>query len=494
MLETYCTRRSYVAGDNIDLHLSTDAGTVDLIIVRDGLDPQTVLEVKQIAGSVQPIPKDVVENGCAWPVGFTFSARPDWKSGFYKVVLTSAKGDRAEAFFVLRATQPTASILWVIETNTWNAYNFFGGASTYTADGSSYSGGAPRVSFLRPLPRGFVSLPDNSPRMATVGVVDKTLPYARWATALGLTVWTGAASWGQWGSKFAAWLDAEGIEVDYAVNSDLQEFPDILQGYKMMLSVGHDEYWSWPMRNCVEAFIAGGGNVAFFSANTSYWQVRLEKDLQQMVAFKAAVDSDPVIGTAQERQNTGIWSHRLTQRPENQMTGVSFSRGGYARVAGVTPASAGGYTLYRDKHWALEGSGLSYGDQLGGPLSLIGYECDGCELQFKHGLPYPSGSDGTPVDFEIIAIAPVALFSRENSPEWLYPVGVMTDLELVSHQILGKTDAASLATLAHGHAVMGSYVAPGGGTVFTAGTTEWACCLGDPQVACITRTVIKRLS
>jgi hypothetical protein len=494
MLEAYCTRRSYAAGDEIDLHISTDAASLDVAVVRDGLHPQTVFEAERITAASHPIPKDVVENGCAWPVGFTFQAQSGWKSGFYKIALTSLRGERAEAFFVLRAVRPTASILWVIETNTWNAYNFFGGASTYTAGGDSYSGGAARVSFLRPLPRGFISLPEHSPRMATVGVVDRTLPYAAWAAEQGLTVWTGAASWAQWGAKFATWLDREGIQVDYAANSDLQEFPNVLNGYKLMLSVGHDEYWSWPMRDAVEAFIAAGGNVAFFSGNTSYWQVRLEKDLQQMVAFKAAVASDPVMGTAQERQNTGIWSHRLTRRPENKMTGVSFARGGYARVAGVTPASAGGYTIYRDKHWALQDSGLSYGDQLGAALSLIGYECDGCELQLKGGLPFPTGADGTPCNFEVIAIAPVALFSRENSPEWLYPEGVMTDLELVAHQALGNTDPESLATLAHGHAVMGTYVSAGGGSVFTSGTTEWACCLSDPQVACITRNIIQRLS
>jgi hypothetical protein len=494
MLEAYCTRRSYTAGERIAVHFSSDARHLDLVVIRDGSKPQVVFSASRIAGAHYPVPEDAVENGCGWPVGVTLGAQRSWKSGFYKVVLSSAAGDRAEAFFVLRAESPNASILWVIETNTWNAYNFFGGSSTYTADGRSYSAGASRVSFLRTLPPGFVSLPDGAPRVATVGVVDTTIPYIAWAADHGFTVWTGAASWAQWGAKFAAWLDAAGIEVDYAVNSDLQEFPGLLKNYRLMLSVGHDEYWSWEMRDAAEDFIAGGGNVAFFSANTSFWQVRLERNLQQMVAFKAAVASDPVMGTAQERRNTGIWSHRVTQRPENQMTGVSFCRGGYARVAGVTPASAGGYTIYREMHWALEGSGLQYGDQLGGAHSLIGYECDGCELEFKHGLPRPTGADGTPANFEVIAIAPVALFSPQNAPDWLYPEGVMTDLEVVGQQLLGRTEPQSLETLAHGHAVMGTYAAPGGGTVFTGGTTEWACCLSDPQIARITRNIIRKLS
>jgi hypothetical protein len=494
MLEMYCSRRSYVAGDEVQIHFSTDSPSIDLTVSCDGARLETVFNARGIPGSIHPIPTDVVETGCAWPSGFSFEVDANWKSGFYRVVLQAHYGELTESFFVLRAATPKSRILWVVETNTWNAYNFFGGASTYTADGGSYSGGATKVSFLRPLPKGFISLPSDAPRMATVGVVDRSLPYAAWAAGHGVTVWTGAASWAQWGCKFSRWLEAEGIAVDFAVNSDLQEFPGLLRNYKLMLSVGHDEYWSWAMRDAVEGFIAAGGNVAFLSGNTSYWQVRLEKDLQQMVAFKGGVANDPVIGSALERENTGIWSNRLTRRPENQMTGVSFTRGGYARVAGVTPASAGGYTIYRDKHWALKGSGLSYGDQLAAESSLIGYECDGCELTLERGLPVPTGTDGTPSNFEIIAIAPVALFSRENSPEWLYPEGVPTDLEVVAEQVFGNVDADSLATFAHGHAVMGCYVAPSGATVFTSGTTEWACCLGDPQVSQITRNIIERLS
>jgi hypothetical protein len=494
MLEAYCTRRSYVVDNEIGLHISTDAPSVHIRVIRDGRHPLTVLERMDIPGSHYGVPKDVVANGCGWPIGFSFKPGRTWRSGFYRVVLVGSGGETAEASFVLRESSPNSRILWVIETNTWNAYNFFGGQSTYTDGGGSYSGGAPRVSFLRPWPRGFVSLPANAPRLATVGVVDTSVPYAAWAAKRGLTIWTGAASWGQWGSKFAAWLDAENIAVDYAVSSDLEEFPGLLEGYKLMLSVGHDEYWSWGMRDTVEAFIARGGNVAFFSGNLCYWQVRLENDFNQMVAFKSGVERDPVMGTELERHNTGIWSHRLTRRPENQLTGVSFTRGGYARCARAVPASAGGYTIYRANHWALEGSGLSYGDQLGSAYSLIGYECDGCAFQFQHGLPVPTAEDGTPANFEIIAIAPVTLFSRENAPEGLYPPNEMTDLELVTYQVTGRSDPQSLRQFEHGHAVMGTYVAPGGGTVFTAGTTEWAHALRDPQVAHISRNVIERLS
>ena len=189
-----------------------------------------------------------------------------------------------------------------------------------------------------------------------------------------------------------------------------------------------------------------------------------------------------------------MWSHRLTNRPENQMSGVSFTRGGYARLAGATPAAAGGYTIYRHEHWALTGTGLSYGDQLGAQHTLIGFEVDGCELQLKDGLPYPTGSDGTPMNFEIIALAPAALWDREMAPPGVYPDDVLCDLDLVCLQVLGDTRPETLARLAHGHAVMGTYTSARGGTVFTGGTTEWVYALGDLQVSRITRNVIRQLS
>ena len=47
-------------------------------------------------------------------------------------------------------------------------------------------------------------------------------------------------------------------------NADLEDHPDLLpagsdpgeSGYRLLLSVGHDEYWSGPMRDTVEAFVA----------------------------------------------------------------------------------------------------------------------------------------------------------------------------------------------------------------------------------------------
>ena len=48
----------------------------------------------------------------------------------------------------------------------------------------------------------------------------------------------------------------------------------------MMLSVGHDEYWSWGMRDRADEFVEAGGGWAILSGNTCFWQVRYEDDFR----------------------------------------------------------------------------------------------------------------------------------------------------------------------------------------------------------------------
>jgi hypothetical protein len=492
MIEAYCRRQSYVAGDLVEICLSSDSGTLSYTIDRAGVVSERIA-AGSCNGACLPVPDHVVRNGCGWEVGLSVPIPIDARSGFYIVTLTAPNGEVGEAFFVLRSTVPSSAILWVIETNTWNAYNTFGGASTYTSGDAGYLDGAPVVSFERPLPKGFISLPANPQRLAALAPGGESA-FVDWAVFHNLSLWCGSASWSQWGARFAAWLENQGIEVDYAVNGDLQMIPGLLDGYRLMLSVGHDEYWTWEMRDAVEEHVARGGNVAFFSGNTAYWQVRIEDGGRHMVSYKANVDDDPVMGTDQERRNTGIWSHRLTARPENKMTGVSFTRGGYARIGRATPSSAGGYTIYRTGHWALEETDLAYGDQLGAAHTIVGYECDGCVLSFADGLPYATGVDGTPENFEIIGIAPVALFDHATAPQGLYPEGSLTDVEVVALQVAGDRAPETIARFKHGHAVMGSFTSAGGGVVFTAGTTDWTYGLADPQVSKITLNVIRRLS
>jgi hypothetical protein len=174
-----------------------------------------------------------------------------------------------------------------------------------------------------------------------------------------------------------------------------------------------------------------------------------------------------------------MWSNRLVNRPENLLTGVSFSYGGYHNFFEF--AGNGGYDVHRPEHWMFAGTGLKRGDLLGATSRIVGYECDGCRMVWKNGLPFPTHEDGTPDTFEILGSAPAGL-SNIGDRTWLW----------VSEALYGKDTLQRTQQL--GSAVLGCYTR--GGTVITSGCTEWSNGLRDrdPQVAQITRNILDRLS
>jgi hypothetical protein len=381
-------------------------------------------------------------------------------------------------------------MLLVLATNTWNAYNDWGGPNLYT--------GETQVSFGRPWARGYVHRPDAFVhRNANAdGMPDPdTTRWTRYILDQRVSPWSGCAGWPSWEAMFVAWAERAGYTLDFAVNSDLAERPDVVDDHRLLLSVGHDEYWSWEMRDAVDTHIEHGGHVAFLSGNTSFWQIRLEDHGRTMVCHKLR-DERLADGVSEDRR-TGMWSDPRIGRPETQMTGVTFTRGGYARIGQGVPRGAGGYTVWRPDHWLLEGTDLRYGDLLGAEHAVIGYECDGCTLTIRDGLPTPTHEDGCPAGFEVLATAPAHLWSKDSDHDE-YPPGLtdlrdIGELQETAAVLFGDSSPASTARITNGHAVLGTYER--GGTVVTTGCTDWTFGLagGDPLVERITHNLLARL-
>ncbi len=441
-VEGYTGAVSYEPGDELNLHVSTAARTFKVTIRRIGAETQTVWEKSDIPGSEYPVPEMASSSGCDWPVALTIPIPANWKSGYYDVQLeVSDQGGRyyqrnartaeGSCYFVLRPSDPgrDTSILLQLTTNTYNAYNNWGGSSLYAYNGRGKIQGN-RVSFLRP------------PR----------------------------SQFDKWELPFVKWAEEQGYVLDYAANLDLEQRPEILKRYRLVLSVGHDEYWSAQMRDSLEAFIGSGGNVAFFSGNTCCWQVRTEDSGTALTCWKENYHKDPVYPTGDHTFLASLWGHHLIDRPENEMTGVGFLYGGFHRSHGQFMDGSGAYTVHRPDHWVFEGTGLKRGDEFGGKDTIVGYECDGCELEWRDGLPYPTYRDGTPKTFTVLSTAPARWHPGDS--EWY------------ERWEIGRTGAACLGVYTRG------------GTVFTAATTDWSHGLrgADPIVVRITKNVLDRLS
>jgi hypothetical protein len=491
----YCWPQSVAPGDQVGLHLSSSGGRpVRIEVARIGGQRDVVFTADTVAADEHEIPKDASANGCNWPAALTLDVDPKWRSGYYEVVMEIDVGDKVRrdyAFFVVRPTSDKQQhrIVLALCTNTYHAYNDFGGPNLYN--------GGTQVAMQRPMAAGYLFKPPGKGRRVTgTGAPDpQNAAHVGYIQLNHLSGWAGSAGWPDWELPFIEWAERNGFEIGVCTNADLEHHPEILDNAHLYLSVGHDEYWSKGMRDTVEAFVACGGNAAFFSGNTSLWQVRLEgPDRDVMVGYKGFFKNDPLMGTNREAEVTTFWSDVIVARPENQMTGVTFTRGGYHRIGRNVTNGLGGYTVHRPGHWIFEGTGLGYGDVLGAGATVVGYECDGCVFTYRDGLPYPTGEDGTPLTFEILGTCPTQHFTRETAPRPPKP-DEPSELEYIASRVFGTREPEAMERIRHGHAVLGAYTNDAGATVVTSGSTDWAHGLAgrDPQIEQITRNVLTRL-
>ncbi len=489
--EGYPEHRSFRPGERVPVHAASRAGRVDVRVRRAG-SREVSWASSGLAIGDHGYPSDASSRGCGWPVAFEVPTRADWAPGLYLVHFDDGlEGLRSPAWFVLGGARPQAPLL-VLSTNTWNAYNQWGGSCMYS--------GATQLSFERPLEHGSLSRevdPDGfDGRIASVVAGDhEHLKLQDYQRRHGSPLWSASSGWHNWERRFVAWAESERIELDFAIDIDLHRRPDLLEARTLMLTVGHSEYWSAQMRDHEDAFVEEGGKWAIFSGNTCFWQVRV--DDQTMVCHKGSARwTDPLRHDAPELV-TSMWSDPFIGRPETSTIGLTFSRGGYHRIGKAVADGPGAYTVHRPGHWAFDRLKLAVGDVVGAEALAVGYEVDGCALEFAGGLPEPTGEDGAPESLEVLATAPARLISITDdvceAPEALWAsVQPPGDLEWTAMMLFGDASAESVARIAAGHCVMASFTR-GRGTVFNAGSADWAYGLdGDRTVQQITRNVIDR--
>ena len=509
MLACYTDRLSARPGERVALHASASHGPCALEIARIGAGRTVVLTGANIAIGDHPIPEHADRDGCGWPAALEVEIGAHWASGYYDIQLTGPDGEEAHHFIVVKPPlgKPTAKTALVLATNTYHAYNYFGGANAYCDVAALMSrraklpeamaGAIGVLSTRRPFPPQIVAQGPDVPRLVNVrprGFEER--PFAgdpTWPGRRARSPYDGSAGFiNKWEHAFVAWAEGEGLALDYFTDHDLDLEPGLLADYPVLTVVGHSEYWTAEARGAVEAWIDGGGKFAVFSGNTAFWKVRFEDEGGRFICHKwNGFTADPA-AAADPAQGTHLWSHKAFARPEAAMTGLTFLFGGYHRLGACVARGDAGYTVYDERHWALEGADLYYGDVVGAGLPFLGYENDGCRFSFgDDGRLKPVATLGVPENLQIIAIAPCAL--GETAVEGYPPLIPPERLDVIARDVFGQQGAEAEDRLLRGHAVMASFTR-GRGEVFNGGTTEWAHGLaaGDPYIQTITRNVLKR--
>jgi hypothetical protein len=207
------------------------------------------------------------------------------------------------------------------------------------------------------------------------------------------------------------------------------------------------------MRESIDRFVEGGGNVAYFSGNIDGWRIHFQDGDTSFTCAKVGPGPYDSLSWVSDSNQAGD--------PENRTTGVSYYlAGGWWDGKRQTL----GYTVQHSTHWIYEGTGLADGDVFGDDedLPLVGYECDGADIAMRDGRAVTTGRQGTPSTFQVLGLAKLG-------PGWV------------------KFRDGAAAT-------MGVYTSRGGGIVFQGATTDWPKVVPrNHAVASITRNVLDRL-
>lgn len=273
-------------------------------------------------------------------------------------------GHQSEHMFVLRATLPQG-VLMILATGTWAACNDWGGSNHYQGiTGPPHAEFAAEVCLHRPWAKSFVRWPEDAPRLphASPLLSKPRYPHMEFARDKGISKKYASSGWGAFERPFALWAAAQGIALSYATQHDLHADPTLLEGYACAVIVGHDEYWTWEMRDHLEAWVDKGGELARFAGNF-FWQTRRSADLSVQTCYKyAAPARDPIPDPS---RLTSYWDHPQVKRPAVATMGLTGSMGVYAGWSRCAAHGSGGFAIYRPDHWSVRETGLGYGDVLG---------------------------------------------------------------------------------------------------------------------------------
>ncbi len=296
-IELYTSQIGVAPGDPIDVHVNTrPAARYRIAVYRlgwyGGAGGRLVACAPSCVGDKQgSVQQQAWTNAVdgpplrpGWPVTDTIATGADWTSGYYEIraELTSGPetGRGTVGYVIVRepSTKSLGSQLLVqVPVNTWEAYNQWGGKSLYDFDGPR----AHRVSFDRP-----------------------------WGKYANSPLW--------WEIQLVRFLEREGYDVSYQTDVDTDIDPASLLRHRLVMTAGHDEYWTKTIRDAFDAALAAGTNLAFMGSNTGYGQIRYEDNRRTIVSYKEVAldpEPDPSLKTVMFRQLDPT-------RPECMLEGV----------------------------------------------------------------------------------------------------------------------------------------------------------------------------
>ncbi|MBC7947360.1 MAG: DUF4082 domain-containing protein [Chitinophagaceae bacterium] len=361
-IQGFATDMSVNKGTTVSFKINAGAGTAYSITIYrlgyyQGNGARLITNLGNFTGTSQPNPTTNSTTGlidCGnWAVSASWAVPATAVSGLYiaKLIKTS-NGGASHIAFVVRDDASTADILLKTSDATWQAYNVYGGNSSYVGATSFPNGHAVKLSYNRP----FITRNGGGGGSA-------------------MEDWFMNAEY-----PMIRFLERNGYNIAYTTDVDMDRDATIITPakHKIIISSGHDEYWSGAERTKFENARNAGVHLAFFSGNEVYWKTRWEDNRRTLVCYKEGTVGENVCGSKCDpsAEWTGLWREGCAFpgggacKPENALTGqISWSD---QTSAIRVPAAFKDLRFWRNTSVAA----LATGGTAVFPTGTLGYEWD----------------------------------------------------------------------------------------------------------------------
>lgn len=262
-LQGYPSALSTPQGGSVGISVSTTFATYTATVLR--LAPSasgavTVAPAVSHTGRFKSLPKGYRSDGCDWSTDFTLSIPATWQSGIYSAHLQSPQGLPHDVVFYVRPAAPQHPIAVIVSTNTYNAYNTWGGHDQYTVG----QDGVQRVVTLM------------RPSMTTTtsgnGFINHTLFHDLF---------------------LLQWMTSQNIAFDCYTDMDVDATGQTwLPSYKAAVLLSHSEYWTDTARDNISNYLDGGGRLIATGGNTLYERVAYSDDRSAVIHRTPSGDRD----------------------------------------------------------------------------------------------------------------------------------------------------------------------------------------------------------
>lgn len=344
-LQGYTSKISYYPGDEVEFKVSSVAGFYDLqIVYLDGFREVLVQEeVTNISATQQPITPNAYKDGADWVTNFTYTIPDNWKPGLYAAIISDRNLPCQYITFIVKAKVGEESELLVLSaTNTWQAYNTWGG---------SFGSSLYRIPGLDP------DLPNGESKCGGDTTCNPFVHYQRPNRATPTNLNSDLIG----GERHVLdWLRQKLQPYDLVSDVDVHRDPSLLNKYKAVLINGHAEYWTEKMYTGFESYLDQGGNVIYLTGNGIYWKTTIQGD--QIEVRKRKQGQPHTEHTHANGGRGGLWRDlckpeqepNVECKPESKLTGVQF--------VNLAKAEFRPFKVLNASHWVFDGTNVSNGD------------------------------------------------------------------------------------------------------------------------------------